>query len=90
MANIKSAIKRAGTNEKARLRNKAVRTHLKTSVKKFDAALSHPTQNSTNKQENEWHGQKVPCYAEERGLPPRHTESPAERNRPATLNDGKH
>ena len=40
MANIKSAIKRAGTNEKARLRNKAVRTHLKTSVKKFDAALA--------------------------------------------------
>ncbi len=39
MANIKSAIKRAGTNEKARLRNKAVRTNLKTSVKKFNAAV---------------------------------------------------
>ncbi len=40
MANIKSAIKRAGTNEKARLRNKAVKTNLKTTVKKFDAAVA--------------------------------------------------
>ncbi|MDO4289083.1 MAG: 30S ribosomal protein S20 [Eubacterium sp.] len=40
MANIKSAIKRAGTNEKARLRNKAVKTNLKTTVKKFEAALA--------------------------------------------------
>lgn len=40
MANIKSAIKRAGTNEKARMRNKAVRTNLKTSIKKFDAAVA--------------------------------------------------
>ena len=40
MANIKSAIKRAGINEKARLRNKAVKTNLKTTVKKFDAAVA--------------------------------------------------
>ena len=33
MANIKSAIKRAKTNEKARLRNKAVKTNLKTTIK---------------------------------------------------------
>lgn len=39
MANIKSAIKRAKTNEIARQRNKAIRTNLKTVVKKFDAAV---------------------------------------------------
>lgn len=39
MANIKSAMKRAKTNEKARLRNKAVKTNLKTTVKKFYAAV---------------------------------------------------
>ena len=33
MANIKSAIKRNRTNEKARLRNKAVRSELKTRTK---------------------------------------------------------
>ena len=40
MANIKSAIKRAKTNEKARLRNKAVKTNLKTEMKKFQAAAA--------------------------------------------------
>ena len=41
MANIKSQIKRNRTNEKARLRNKAVKSSLKTSVRKFrDAASS--------------------------------------------------
>ena len=41
MANIKSQIKRIGTNEKARLRNKAVRSSLKTAVRRFrDAATS--------------------------------------------------
>ena len=35
MANIKSQIKRIKTNEKARVRNKAVRSSLKTSVRKF-------------------------------------------------------
>jgi len=36
MANIKSAMKRAKTNETSRIRNKIVKTNLKTSVKKFD------------------------------------------------------
>ena len=35
MANIKSQIKRNRQNEKARLRNKAVKSSLKTSVRKF-------------------------------------------------------
>lgn len=39
MANIKSQIKRVKTNEKARMRNKAVRTELKTAVKKVVAAV---------------------------------------------------
>ena len=38
MANIKSQIKRIKTNEKARLRNKAVKSSLKTSVRKFREA----------------------------------------------------
>ena len=38
MANIKSQIKRIGTNEKARLRNKAVKSSLKTHVRRFRAA----------------------------------------------------
>jgi small subunit ribosomal protein S20 len=38
VANIKSQIKRIGTNEKARLRNKAVKSSLKTSVRKFREA----------------------------------------------------
>ncbi len=38
MANIKSQIKRIKTNEKARQRNAAVRSSLKTSVRKFRAA----------------------------------------------------
>ena len=38
MANIKSQIKRIGTNEKARLRNKSVRSSLKTAVRRFRAA----------------------------------------------------
>ena len=40
MANIKSAMKRAKTNEISRLRNKMVKTNLKTSVKKFDLAVT--------------------------------------------------
>ncbi len=39
MANIKSQIKRNRTNEKARQRNKAVKSSLKTSVRKFNAAV---------------------------------------------------
>lgn len=40
MANIKSQKKRNLTNEKARQRNKAVKSSLKTSVKKVDAAVA--------------------------------------------------
>ena len=39
MANIKSQIKRIGTNEKARLRNKAVKTELKTHVRRVREAV---------------------------------------------------
>ena len=40
MANIKSQIKRNATNEKARLRNRAVKSELKTYVHKVKAAVS--------------------------------------------------
>jgi small subunit ribosomal protein S20 len=40
MANIKSQIKRNKTNEAARLRNKAVKSSLKTSVRKFREAVA--------------------------------------------------
>ena len=41
MANIKSQLKRIKTNEKARLRNKAVKSSLKTAVRRFrDAAAT--------------------------------------------------
>ena len=39
MANIKSQIKRIATNEKARLRNKAVKSELKTVVRQFREAV---------------------------------------------------
>ncbi len=39
MANIKSQIKRNRQNETARLRNKAVKSALKTEVRKFHAAV---------------------------------------------------
>ena len=39
MANIKSQIKRIKTNEKARLRNKAVKSSLKTAIRKYRAAV---------------------------------------------------
>ena len=38
MANIKSQIKRNKQNEKARIRNKAVKSELRTSVRKFREA----------------------------------------------------
>jgi len=38
VANIKSQIKRNKTNEKARLRNKSVKSALKTSVRRFRTA----------------------------------------------------
>ena len=40
MANIKSQIKRIKTNEKARLRNKAVKSSLKTEVRKVREAAA--------------------------------------------------
>ena len=40
VANIKSQIKRIKTNEKARLRNKAIRSSLRTSVRKFRDVLA--------------------------------------------------
>ena len=40
MANIKSQKKRILTNEKARLRNKAVKSSLKTAVRKFNTAAA--------------------------------------------------
>ena len=39
VANIKSQIKRIRTNEKARLRNKEVKTSLKTATRKFSEAV---------------------------------------------------
>lgn len=39
MANIKSQIKRNKTNEKARLRNQAVRSAVRTEIRKFNAAI---------------------------------------------------
>ncbi len=38
MANIKSQVKRNRTNEKARLRNKAVKSSLKTTIRRFREA----------------------------------------------------
>ncbi len=40
MANIKSQIKRNKTNEKARLRNKAVKSSLKTAIRKAREAAA--------------------------------------------------
>lgn len=40
MANIKSQLKRVKTNEKARLRNKSVRSALKTAVRRFREAAA--------------------------------------------------
>ncbi|EEB62581.1 30S ribosomal protein S20 [Corynebacterium amycolatum] len=39
MANIKSQIKRIKTNEKARLRNQAIRSAVRTEIRKFQAAV---------------------------------------------------
>ena len=40
MANIKSQIKRNRQNEKARMRNKAVKSSLKTAVRKFNTVAT--------------------------------------------------
>ena len=41
MANIKSQIKRNRQNEKARLRNKSVKSSLKTAIRKLNEASDH-------------------------------------------------
>lgn len=46
MANTKQTIKRIKTNEKARLRNKSVKTSIKTAIKK---AQENPTTENINK-----------------------------------------
>ena len=48
MANIKSQIKRIKTNEKARQRNLAVRSGLKTSVRRFREAFAAGDATATN------------------------------------------
>jgi small subunit ribosomal protein S20 len=40
VANIKSQIKRIGTNEKARLRNKSVKSELKTHIRRVREAVA--------------------------------------------------
>jgi small subunit ribosomal protein S20 len=48
VANIKSQIKRNKQNEKARLRNKSVKSALKTSVRKFhEASATGDVENAT-------------------------------------------
>ncbi|MEV0091479.1 30S ribosomal protein S20 [Streptomyces sp. NPDC050738] len=48
MANIKSQIKRNKTNEKARLRNKAVKSSLKTAIRKArEAAVAGDVEKAT-------------------------------------------
>ena len=48
MANIKSQIKRNRQNEKRRLRNKSVKSALKTAIRKFhEAAASGDTESAT-------------------------------------------
>ncbi|MPN07137.1 30S ribosomal protein S20 [bioreactor metagenome] len=40
MANIKSAIKRAKTNDERNLRNRMIKSSMKTSLKNFDSAVA--------------------------------------------------
>ena len=48
MANIKSQIKRNRQNEKARLRNKAVKSSLKTAIRKYNVAVEAGDVESAN------------------------------------------
>ena len=50
MANIKSQIKRIKTNEKARQRNAAVKSALKTSVRKFRSAADAGDADAANEE----------------------------------------
>ena len=47
MANIKSQLKRIKTNEKARLRNKSVKSSLKTAVRRFREAADSGDRDQT-------------------------------------------
>ena len=47
MANIKSQIKRIGQNERRRVRNKAVKSELKTAVRRFREAADSGDQAAT-------------------------------------------
>lgn len=49
MANIKSQLKRIKTNEKARQRNKAVKSDLKTAVRSFREAMAKGDTDSATK-----------------------------------------
>lgn len=57
MANIKSQIKRNKQNEKARLRNKAVRSNLKTRIKSAETAAANGAEES---EANAAHGPSPP------------------------------
>ena len=46
MANIKSAMKRAGTNKKENLRNREDKSTLKTALRRFDEALQGEDKNA--------------------------------------------
>ena len=48
MANHKSALKRAGQNERRRLRNKAVQTRVKNVVKDVRLAVAQNTENAVD------------------------------------------
>ena len=48
MANIKSQIKRITTNEKARLRNKAVKSELKTHIRRVREAVAGGDKDAAN------------------------------------------
>ena len=48
MANIKSQIKRITTNEKARLRNKAVRSELRTHIRRVREAVAGGDKDAAN------------------------------------------
>lgn len=50
MANIKSQKKRNITNEKARMRNRSVRSELKTAVKRVEAAVADENVEEAKKQ----------------------------------------
>ncbi|HIV58826.1 MAG TPA: 30S ribosomal protein S20 [Candidatus Stackebrandtia faecavium] len=50
MANIKSQIKRNRQNEKARMRNKAVKSSLKTEIRKFHAVAGSGDVEAAGKQ----------------------------------------